>query len=600
MKKLRNTTLSYSNKQKANKKGDWHLLPIILVMGILPFIVRYVQIDPKLTEFFWFSETTDYVEDLFLVYKQILLIIFSVFAFVIGFYYYKKNKSERLPIYMYFLFGYNILLVISTLVSPYRYWGIVGVFEQYESLFVHLSYLVLVLFCIIAINKQEQIDKIIKIFLGSIVVVLLIGVSQAVDKDILTSKFISMLIFPEHIWSNLESFKMQFPSGMVYLTLYNPNYAGMYLAMVIPILVAMIFYFKNRYIKIGVMICTGIAILVLFKTRSEAAIITIALFMIIAIIFLRNKLFKKKFIFHIVSVLFLGIVLVMGWRNQDKIRSIFLNNNYSSTLEKIETTEELIVSYNSQIGKIFYTVENGDFLFSITDINDNEIGFNYNEEEGIYTINLPGWENIRLQTGIFREVYTIMLKIERNDWYFTNQLGDGTFYYINNNNKFVKIKEADYVFDKRYDGLATGRGFIWSRTIPLLKELIFLGNGADSFIFTFPHDDYVNLTNNRFNTAIVNKPHSMYLQIGVQSGVLSLILYLSFFGIYFIESFKIYWKSSMDKWNHQIGLALFLSVLSYLFISLTNDSFITVTPIFWCIVGLSLCSNRINKEETRS
>ena len=53
----------------------------------------------------------------------------------------------------------------------------------------------------------------------------------------------------------------------------------------------------------------------------------------------------------------------------------------------------------------------------------------------------------------------------------------------------------------------------------------------------------------------------MYLQIAVQTGVLSLIALLTFYGIYFITSIKLYVKQKFDTFLSQAGVGIFLGTV---------------------------------------
>ncbi len=81
--------------------------------------------------------------------------------------------------------------------------------------------------------------------------------------------------------------------------------------------------------------------------------------------------------------------------------------------------------------------------------------------------------------------------------------------------------------------IVSGRGYIWSRTIPLLKKYILLGGGQDTFTVLFPNHDYLGKAQWGDKDLIITKPHCMYLQIAVQSGILSLIALFIFWGEFF-------------------------------------------------------------------
>ena len=75
--------------------------------------------------------------------------------------------------------------------------------------------------------------------------------------------------------------------------------------------------------------------------------------------------------------------------------------------------------------------------------------------------------------------------------------------------------------------------------------------GADTFAMYFPQADYAGKYNIGYfsdtRNVIVDKPHNMYLGIAVNTGVISLIAVLCIFGLYLIDSFKIYRKKRVFR-----------------------------------------------------
>jgi O-antigen ligase len=156
--------------------------------------------------------------------------------------------------------------------------------------------------------------------------------------------------------------------------------------------------------------------------------------------------------------------------------------------------------------------------------------------------------------------------------------------------KLATITESVSYLDKHYS-LANMRGYIWDRTIPLLKKYFFLGSGPDTFIIAFPNSDLVGLYNSGHNNEIITKPHCMYLQVGVQTGVISLIALLIFFGWYLIDSLRLYWRCQYNQYLPLIGVGIFCAVIGYLILGLTNDSCIAISPIFYTLLGTGLGIN---------
>ena len=120
--------------------------------------------------------------------------------------------------------------------------------------------------------------------------------------------------------------------------------------------------------------------------------------------------------------------------------------------------------------------------------------------------------------------------------------------------------------------------------------------GANNFIHLYPQNNYKDTFYYAGEMQVMTKPHSMYLQIASETGVISLLAMLAFWGYYIVQSAKIYWRSSFDTFSKRIGFGCFLAVLVYLGCGISNDSMISVAPIFWCIQGLGLAINFLNKK----
>jgi O-antigen ligase len=126
-----------------------------------------------------------------------------------------------------------------------------------------------------------------------------------------------------------------------------------------------------------------------------------------------------------------------------------------------------------------------------------------------------------------------------------------------------------------------------------LKDYIVLGAGPDMFPIAFPQDDYVGKLNALNLRTVVDKPHNMYVQMGVNTGVVSLLAMLSIFGMYVYDSLKLYINRSFDHFTEYIGVGMFASVTAYLVSGFFNDQIISVAPIFYAMLGLGIAINRM-------
>lgn len=144
--------------------------------------------------------------------------------------------------------------------------------------------------------------------------------------------------------------------------------------------------------------------------------------------------------------------------------------------------------------------------------------------------------------------------------------------------------------------LANGRGYIWNKTIAILKNYIILGSGADTFTIVYPNNDIVDKYNNGYDNMFITKPHNLYLQIAVQTGVISLICFLIFYLWYFISSMHIYFTHKLDNLLAITGFSIMLGTMGYMISGLANDSTITISPLYWGLIGIGI-NHRIKNRQ---
>lgn len=198
----------------------------------------------------------------------------------------------------------------------------------------------------------------------------------------------------------------------------------------------------------------------------------------------------------------------------------------------------------------------------------------------------------------------VFVNIDGTRWRFA-LLKDGPVF-VSPANKPAFLHNAPSIGFKGNEQFGTYRGYIWSRALPLLKDTLLIGHGADTFIIYFPQYDYVGRYNigyySQYENIVVDKAHNMFLATGINTGIISLIAFLVMFGYYIIQSFPIYKKASYDCYLHYIGAGIFLGVCGFLTAGLVNDSNVGVMPLFYGLLGTGIAINYIllNAREKKS
>lgn len=593
-----------SNVNRGEKGSSKFLLyPLIIVMAIIPFIVHQKVVPTKLEEYSWFS-FSETAMDFFLYYKSVWLVIMTIIMLVIlCVQVLQKKEYQKIPKFMIPIGIYGLFIILSIVFSENRDFSINGIMEQYESGVVLLGYLIFMYYAYLLVDTENKAEFLVKIWAVSIAVLCILGILQVLGHDFFATDFGKKLILSKEYWDNLDDVSFTFGANRIYLTLYNPNYVGVYAIISIPILVSFVFFTKNIVGKVIYGILTVGMLICIVGSQSKTAFLSLAVVIILSvIIFGRRILAQWKFVIPgivVLAIVFFVFDASIGYNYTNSIKTAFKTLTQSQTSEPAVTEvdtldDEIVIHYLNNPLHISYT-RNGD-SFSIQTLDDTGNEIPVTQEEVNIVLQDERFTGVTITPVTFSGQYGIQVVIGGHTWYFTNEAkeGDSSYYFYTPYGKWDKVNNPE-VFEMNEE-MFSRRGYIWSRTIPLLKENIFIGAGPDTYTIEFPQDDYVGLENYGYKGSIVTKPHNMFLQIGVQTGVISLIAFLAFYIMYFVQSIRIYIKGKFDTYASQLGVGIFLASIGYMIAGITNDSTITVAPIFWILMGVGFSMNKIVKK----
>lgn len=166
-------------------------------------------------------------------------------------------------------------------------------------------------------------------------------------------------------------------------------------------------------------------------------------------------------------------------------------------------------------------------------------------------------------------------------------------------------QNAEHIGFEGKEKHGSSRGYIWSRTLPLLKNCLVTGYGADTFTYVFPQNDvlakyysYSDFDQGFYVT--VDKPHNMYLQMFVSNGLIALIAFLGICVFYLVDCFRLYALKKTYRPEQIMGAAVMLGVVGYLAAGVFNDSTVSVAPVFWILLGTGAALNTINRRADRN
>lgn len=605
--------------RKQEKENKWikhiYWLPIYATLLFLPFITRYCQYVSRYVGQAFYSNN-EYSGDSQLFIKQTwFTVIAALLACIIGFVLYKYRKEifrkynfekngygEQLkiliPAGVYFVF-----VLLSSLLSEYKYAAFTGSDDQFESFFVVAGYILLVSYVYFLVRSDEDVSFIVKLIGIAMIMFSVYGILQYTGNDLLKFDWFQKLITP----GGNGYIESTMPENTVYLSAYNTNYAGVLLAFLSAFCLAILLTEKKPlYMGLELLLLAAL-VTCLIGTGSRAGLLVFVVSAGLALLFLLKKLIRYWYVLiPAVTFVVLAASLFIRYQNipvMDKIlNALNLEKNETNPLERLVTTESGIdVIYKDVVFSVDMYIIDGVIDVRASYEDGTELPLVLSEDQTYYTLGCEGLEDVTVSVAVMSQnIPVFIINMNGRDWVFATGMSnvDGC-YYLNPYGKLIQLNEVERIGFYGHERFASGRGFLWSQTLPILKDTWLIGSGANAFTFAYPQENYKDMYFYFGGQVLTTRPHCMYLQIAVESGVVSLIALVVFWAWYLLQSVGIYFKSKLETMTERVGFACFLAVFVYLVCGLTNDSMVTVAPVFWCILGLGLATNRMVKEEKK-
>jgi O-antigen ligase len=149
---------------------------------------------------------------------------------------------------------------------------------------------------------------------------------------------------------------------------------------------------------------------------------------------------------------------------------------------------------------------------------------------------------------------------------------------------------------RKYGLMASGRGYIWIRSLQMAGATIFLGRGPDTFALYFPNTDPYKVFYSQ-PEVFIDKPHNLYLQLWLNLGGLATLAFLVMVVFHGVRTFKVLKRVDLADERGILSMWLFLGWLAYLLAAVFYDSAVSVAPAFWIVFGLSMAVNEMLMKE---
>ena len=591
-------------KIRNRKKESFKLLiPVIFVIGFVPMLVHEYVYETNLAQFNWYPDNYNQSTDFFLGWKMVAMIAAGIIMSLVFLYQYLVKKRElRFENNFYLLFGYLLFVAMSALFSKYKYWVGRGSFELLEPVWVVISYIIVCYYIYNFVETEKQVDIILKISAVGMSVVTLIAVFQYFGLDFWKSTVGKHLMTNPSYWDHLDTISFAMAPRTSYATLYNPNFLSFYFGMLIPLVAGLLIGAHKVWQKLILAIIEILCIISLIGSGSSSGWMALALgavFLALVLMSRRKVLFYVGIAATIIGV-FAGIIFcnvtTVGRGIRDTVVGTYhMQDKYA--LREITTDGR----------KVILNIRGNDLQLWVDDLEDGLMQMIAADEEGTllelevedeemqtYRIADERFNDIKLMTYLPAEnTPCIMVTIDELDWVFIRNT-DGQMYYRNAAGKLVQYEPVKRAQVFREDAMSY-RGYIWNNTLPLLMKHLFVGSGANTYLFEYPQNDYIRRYIYGDNYDV--KAHSWFLQQCVESGVLATLLLTGFLLWYVVRSIRIYRRVDLHKRLSWLGLGFFSAVVVYLLVAIANDSNVCTAPLFWGMLGLGFAVNRMLVEQ---
>jgi hypothetical protein len=593
-KKSEPITIDYENK----KLSVIYFMPLLLIAGFVPLIVyaKYVDLEGTIQALYWTGQR-QYL-DFFSYWKSVWVVILTAIALIFYIVLYKQKKLPFKNLKQYYIpLGiYAICVVLSTIFAKDTKTALWGFVDMYQGMFVLLSYVLITFLTINFVNSERDLTLFVKAFLFLMIVEGLLGITQYFGFDFFQTAVGKSLIVPGNL--KVDNLSFTFGPKTIYGTLFNTNFVGSFATLMLPLSIAFLLGAKTKKQRIISAIAVVLMIFVWIGCNSRAGHLGVAVASVFALWLFRKVIIKNWRISVSVFAVFIVMLVGLNVISDGALLRRLKTFNVVEQINIIKEKEEKNFKFEDIVlGKDTISIKTNRQVLNMKLDNDKLyfLDENYNELE----ITRKG-NNIKLNDqDKYWEINKISIPKNYPGVTITTHWGYGTinFYFAQDGIKILGSggRISDPIVADRFqplDGLEkfmSGRGYIWSRTIPMLKTYLIKGSGADNYPLAFPQDDFVaKLSNGSDASLVIDKPHNMYMQIGINTSVISLIALISLWVLYIINSLILYTKTTFNSFEKIVGASCLVSIIGYLAAAMFNDHIVSVSPLFWIILGIGI------------
>lgn len=618
---------------EAKQRTDYIALaiffPAVVALALVPIIMRATLVVTDMLEAYRLfggavgEDGLYYLPDVNAQAKAyavvfIAIVMLGVALLCCGFMF--KNAEKRTLVYTGSSVVFVLMSLMSALGSEYQQIAFYGVADRAEGFFTTACYFVLFLFTMYAFRKTQNFKYIIIALMICTGVNFIIGMFQFTGNNLFGFEWFRNFATDGKYGNMLELNTDGASYGSMYGALYHYNYVGSFTGMVIPLFAVLAINGKNWLHKLGFAFFAAISAFMLLASSARSGIVAVAAAAVVGLVVFGRVLVRRWKI--TVSVIAAIAVVVVG-ANFALDNALFkrIPSLFTDVVEFIAPAEEVDILDTLPTREIIHN-DNGTVSFATKDdmltLRLTDSNFTFTDKKGeIVFVKEGKYENsyliddARFQ-GLNFEFVSDSESENGTDYkgvfvWFNEDDNNVLMFYLFNDIQLhmVDVNIGDRLYPENAEAIGfegkelmgSSRGYIWSRTLPLLDECLFTGYGPDTFAFEFPQNDYLAkyYSYNEGFYITVDKSHNLYLQIFFSNGLIALIAFAVIVLFYLVDSFRLYALKREYRREQIYGISVMLAIIGYLVAGIFNDSVVAVAPVFWILLGTGAALNTINR-----
>ena len=579
-------------------------LPLLATVAVVPLIVflRAIPLDSAVAQY-WNGQTTDY--DFFSSYKAASTVSLAV-ASLVAVAAVRRAAARTFPpaFQLALLALFASLALASAFTSPYPAIVWQGFVDRYEGFWVLTSYLALMVAAYALFDDAGRLRTLVWCLACSSMIVSGIGLLQRAGFDPFRTTLGKRAILSAAFASRIESVIFRLPDGQIYSTLGHYNYVGSYAVLVLPLLLVLSVRGERSSFRTVSRVAAVMLAIVWIVCGSRAGLVGGAFAAVALLVALQDVWLKYTWrvagaVLVVLAVVLLARPQFLG-RTAKRASAGIANLLAPVGASERERLENLPVRAASVVdNRLRLETRRGEFdvvnhggTLSVADATGRPLEVFVEASINRVSITDDRFSGFQLLNGTLNGRPSLV--VQQGPFLMRFLLTAGGFEYVSEAGRPLPLSAVDSWGGTGHEDAASARVYIWSRAIPLLRDTLFVGYGPDTFAAAFPQQDFVGKYL-AYGTSemLVDKPHNLYLQTALSSGVLSLIVLLSLFFSYARASCRAYWFRFRPEEAWLIGLGCFAGIVGYLGAGIFNDSVVSVAPIFWVLLGAGMRANAL-------